>query len=163
MDSTMLDKIQAEGVEIEVQKLDPPRTFDMAADTTDGKRARLICSKAACLDVELHIRHVSALKLRYLRWLISDQRLGEPLLRRPVLERLGLNTRDILAAAAERFAGCVDATLLPVSDHGSGEGRVSRVLDGVFHADGGSLSLMRRQTPCGAILDLRMTRTGKQN
>lgn len=41
--------------------------------------------------------------IRNLKWLVTEQRVADPLLGRPVLEDLGLNTRDLLAAAADRF------------------------------------------------------------
>lgn len=57
------------------------------------------------VDTELHILRGSALTLRVIRWLVPDQTVSEPSLGRPVLEFLGLNTRDILAAAAEKHSG----------------------------------------------------------
>ncbi len=62
-----------------------------------------------------------------------------PLLGRPLLEALGLNTRNILAAAAEKLSGAVDvSTLLGTNPEVYQDRRISRVLEGVYHADGGS-------------------------
>lgn len=63
--------------------------------------------------------------------------MGDLLSGRPLLESLGLNTRDLLAAGADQFCGSVDAECLIGSFAETGDGRVSRVLEGVFHADGG--------------------------
>lgn len=68
---------------------------------------------------------------------MTDQELSDPLLGRPVLEALGLSTREILAAAADRFCGSVDMERLVGTFAEEGDGRVSRVMEGVFHADGG--------------------------
>lgn len=88
------------------------------------------------MDVDVHIRHGSALKLRQLRWVVSSQRVPEPLLGRPVLEFLGLNTADILATAADRAAGVIDTRGICDTDEDNSVGRISRVLDGLYHAEG---------------------------
>ena len=65
--------------------------------------------------------------------------MGGPLLGRPHLEALGLNARNILAAAAEKHSGAVDmSTLFGTDPEIAQEGRISRVLEGVYHADGGA-------------------------
>lgn len=123
------------GVEHKIEKLVRPRKFDMAASLPDGKPSFLLCNEVITIDVELHIRHGSALTLRGVRWLVTDQAVGEPLLGRPVLEFLGLNTRDILAAAAEKHSGAVD---IPEYLKATPEGKVARILDGVYHSEGGA-------------------------
>lgn len=137
MDSHMAKAIIRAGVEYSIERLIRPRTFKMAASLPDGKQATLTYQQAMVVDVELQIRHGSALKLRGVRWLVTDQSEGEPLLGRPVLESLGLETRDILAAAAQRFTGEVDMTnLLPPPS--ATRGAVARLLEGVFYSDGGA-------------------------
>lgn len=126
-------------MEFNVEDLPRPRHFDLAACNTDGKPAKLVCNHALTVDVELHIRYGTALTLRGLRWLVTDQPAGEPLLGRPVLEALGFNTRDTLAAAAEKHSGVVDvSTLFDDKTDFDDNGRVSRVLEGVYHAEGGA-------------------------
>ena len=139
LDKHMLLQFKKAGVEYALEDLARPRTFDMAADLPNGKRASITCDQVVTVDTELHIRHGSALVLRGVRWLVTDQAVGDPLLGRPLLEALGLNTRDILAAAAERHSGVVDVSTFfgTGSDH-SPSGKVARILEGVFHADGGA-------------------------
>lgn len=55
----------------------------------------------------------------------------------PVLEALWLNTKNVYAAAASKYSGTVDATNLVKIDKVHGDGRISRVIDGVFNEDGG--------------------------
>ena len=111
----------------------------MAASDETGKPSVLTCKQAATVDTELHIRHGAALMLRGMRWLVTDQKCDEPLIGRPVLESLGLNTEEILAAAAERHGGEVDmSNLFPETSNHDGPGRVSRVFEGVYHVDGGA-------------------------
>ncbi len=84
----------------------------MAACNPDGKRVKLVCTRALVSDAELHIRHGTAVTLRGVRWLVTDQTVLEPLFGRPLLEALGLNTRNILAASAEKHSGAVDVPTL---------------------------------------------------
>lgn len=78
-----------------------PQTFTMAASLPYGNPVSLFCTQSATMYVELRIRYCTALILRGVQWLVTKQEVGESLLRRPLLESLGLHTRDILAAAAE--------------------------------------------------------------
>lgn len=137
MDTQTLRELEATGVEINAQRLDRPRVFEMAAALPNGERACLTCDNAVSIDTELKIRHGAALVLRNLNWLVTEQPVAEPLIGRPLLEALGLNTRELLAAAADRFAGSIDAERLLGTFAERGDGRVSRIMEGVFHADGG--------------------------
>ena len=139
LDRYMLQAFKKAGVEHTVEELPRPRTFNMAAHLPNGKPAPLTCRQVVTADTELHIRHGSALILRGVRWLVTDQAVGDPLLGRPLLEALGPNTRDILAAAAEKHAGVVDVSALVGTDPANApSGRVARILEGVYHADGGA-------------------------
>ena len=64
--------------------------------------------------------------------------MGEPLLGRPVLEALGLDCRKVLAAAADRHGGTIDVSKLVGNRIDFRRGRIGRVLEGIFHADGGA-------------------------
>lgn len=131
----MVKQFEKNGLGHTVDKLPGPRTFDVAANLPDGNPASLTCSKIVTVDTKLHIRHGTALTLRGVRWLVTDQAVGDPLLGRPVLEALGLNTRNILAAAAEKHSGEVSVSAL-FSSETSSCGEVSRILEGVLLADG---------------------------
>lgn len=100
----MLQEFKKAGVEHNVEDLMRPRKFDIAANLPDRQPASLTCNKAVTLDTELHIRHGSAPTLRGVRWLVTTQSVGDSLLGRLILEALGVNTRSILEAAAERHA-----------------------------------------------------------
>lgn len=52
---------------------------------------------------------------------------------------MGLNARDLVASAAGRFAGNVDAESLVVSYVAQGDGRLTLVMEGVYHAHGWEL------------------------
>lgn len=137
MDTGTLDKMQKAGVDATVVKLDPPRNFEMAAKNLDGSLTTITCTHAATIDTELHIRHGSALVLRNLRWLITPQVVDEPLLSRPLLEALGFDCHKVMQAAADRFGGSVDVSTIVGNGSDFVSGRVGRIIDGVFHADGG--------------------------
>lgn len=75
--------------------------------------------------------------LRDLKWLDTDKPVADPLLGRTVLEELGLNKRALLATAAKRLSGEIDVDRLIGFFVEEGDGRVSRVMEGAFQADGG--------------------------
>ncbi len=60
------------------------------------------------MDVELKIRHGKSLLLRNAIWKITKQETSDILLGRPTLDALGLKTKEILAAACDRFNGTID-------------------------------------------------------
>ena len=120
-----------------LEELPAPRNFEMAATTAEGKTATIICRQVATIDTEVHIRHGTSLVLHNVRWFVTDRKVGEPLLGRPLLDALVLNTRSILAAAANRFAGSVDMRDMLDTSCKCGNSKISRILDGVYHADGG--------------------------
>ena len=136
MDEYLLNKIKSTSDAVQVEQLTLPRHFVMAAKLPDGSIPKISCSKIAIIDTELHIRHGTGQVLRNLRWFVTSQHVGEPLLGRPILEALGLSARNILAAAAEKYAGVANASELLENHEDHGAGRISRVLEGVFHADG---------------------------
>lgn len=136
MGCELLDLICSSGAKVSTVKLQPASRFCLAADSPDGTMAWLVCTHSATMDVDIRVRQGTSLKLRNPRWLVSYQRIPEPLLVRPLLEFLGLNTSEILATASDRSAGIVDVRHLNNMEKIEGEGRVSRVLDGVFHVDG---------------------------
>lgn len=80
----------------------------MAANLPDDNKASPICTKVLIVDTECHIRHGAALTMRGVCWLVTEKTVGQPLLGRAILEMLGLNSRSILAAAAENRSGVVD-------------------------------------------------------
>lgn len=84
----------------------------MTAGFPDCTKAEIKGTKLATMDIELLIRHGNALMHRNLRWNITDQRFGEPLLGATMLEALGTNTVSILANAAAKCNGSVDETEL---------------------------------------------------
>lgn len=136
MDTTLLNRITEAGGDVKIEDLQPARRFTLAASAPDGTDICLVCNQVATMTVDVHIRHGSALKLRHLRWLISPQRVPEPLLGRPILEFLGLNTAEILATAADRSSGVIDTRIVSDIDESCGAGRMSRVLEGLYHGEG---------------------------
>lgn len=89
------------------------------------------------METKLHIRHDTDLTLRGVRWLVTDQTFGYPLLSRSLQEVLRLIKRNILAAAATRHSGLVDCSSLFAHD-ASPNGKVALILEVVYHSDGGS-------------------------
>lgn len=138
MDEEMISEFKKANLEFKLVDLPQQRVFDRAASLPNGQRASLICSKVATVDTELHVWHWTALILRMVRWLVTNQMVGEPLLGRPVLEELDLNTRIILAVAADKHSGIADVSSLLEEDRTPPTGRVARILEGVYHPEGGA-------------------------
>lgn len=70
-------------------------------------------------------------------WLISRQYIGDSILGWSLLESLGLTIRGLQAAAAAKYTeGITEAELLQGVTPMSDQGRVSRVLQCVFHSEG---------------------------
>lgn len=95
-----------------IQKLNVPRVFDMIAAGSDGKALELVCLNEVLIDIELQIPHRIALKFCYVRLLVVEQLLSEPLLGRPILKSSGLSTREMLATVAYRLDETFDAERL---------------------------------------------------
>ena len=112
MDASLASKLENMGAIESTELLSPPRELTMAATLQNGEKSVINRMKVATIHTELHIRHGTALVLRNLRWYVTAQNVGEPLLSRPVLEALGLSTRNVLASAAERYAGVTDVSEL---------------------------------------------------
>lgn len=135
MDDVTLPCICCSWADLSVQGLAQPRGFDMTSDASDAKPAKLLCSKEVVFDTKLYMRHSVALKSRNAAWPVTSQRVSKPLSGRFILEGLGLNTLEILATAADRFVSTADLECLlgTVDQHRAG--RVSLVLEEIFHAD----------------------------
>lgn len=101
----------------------------------NGNPAELVITREITVDVELHIRHGTSLILRNVRWLVTDQLVGESLLGRPILEALGMDTSEILSGAAEKHYNSI---LFDTTFSCDQSGCSSRVLEGVYNADGGA-------------------------
>lgn len=136
MDTRSLCAIEAAFAFIEMEELDRPWVFEMAAATADEKRACLTCTGTVSVDTGSKIRYGSVLVLRNLKWLVTVQRVADPRLGRSVLKGSGLDTRELLVAVAYWFAGSIYIELLIGTLYEKGNSRASRVMEGVFHADG---------------------------
>lgn len=138
MDADMLSRIEKADHDVQAERLDPPRQFDMAAENLDGFATTIACDHAVTLDIHLHIRHGSALLLRGLCWLVRAQFLDEPLFGRPLQKGIRLDCCKVLFAAADTHGGTVDVSAFIANSSVKSLNRIGRVPDGVFHADGGA-------------------------
>lgn len=136
MDTTLLKSVGSAGSKLMVEDVKPPLRFNLAVESKDGTLTSILFDKADTMDIDIHVRHGTALKVRNTRSLVSAQRVPAPLLGRPLLEYLGLNTAELLATATDKSVGVIDARYLSRIDRNIGTGRISRVLHGVFPTDG---------------------------
>lgn len=103
MDQKLFEEIINEGINFKSENFSKSVIYEMATEDENGTLAKIKCDKKITLDLELHIRHGTSLMLRNMGWYVITQAVNEPLLGRAVLEALGPNTSDILAAAADRY------------------------------------------------------------
>ena len=136
MDSKTLATLESESVDMKVETLQKPRKFYMAASLPDGNPAVMIITKTVTLNMELHVRHGTAIVLRNMKWLVTDQHMTEPLIGRPILQALGLDARKILQSAADRLNGSFDFSSILQNDE-KPTGTVARLFEGIYHSSGG--------------------------
>lgn len=99
------------------------------------------------MNVELAIRHGSSLCLRNCPWYVAVQEVPEPLLGRPVLQALGLDTRATLEAASIEHDGVVDLAQI-LSPEELKEGTIARVVEGgIFHQTAPKLNAIEEDLP----------------
>lgn len=122
---------------MEVHEIEPLHIFEMAGITRDGEQTQLVCTRTACIDTELPIKHGSWLLIRIIPWIVAEQYVSEPLFGTRLQETLGLNTHKLLAATADCFSSFADAEDVLSSIVYQGDGGVSRVMEEAFHAGGG--------------------------
>lgn len=137
MDTLTRKELEVTGTDITVQKLNRPPVFEMAAALANGECAFLNSKITVSVYIEQKIRHGAVLVSRNVIWLVTEQSVAERLLGRLLLEALGLNTRELLAAAADRFARSIYSERLVGTFANKGDGRVSRIMEGVLYPHGG--------------------------
>lgn len=75
--------------------------------------------------------------LRNVILLVTDQKMQEPLLGSPLLDKLGLANRELLVAVADRFQDQVDVSQIEEAFENPTSGCIFRVSEGIFHNEGG--------------------------
>ena len=68
----------------------------------------LTSSRNVELDVELRILHGSKLLLRKVTWKVVEEEIEYVILSRPLLEALGINTRDFPERVSDKFCGVIN-------------------------------------------------------
>ena len=92
------------------------------------------CDREIKTNIELLIRHGCFLEVRNTVWYVPTSSVTEPLIGRPTLEALGLNSKEILEAAVGKLGTTVDMEILSPSKFK--EGTIARVInDGLYHSE----------------------------
>jgi len=130
-------ELEKHGADMKVTKFKVNHRYDPAAHSfPDGQEVYIECDRIVTLNIELFIRHGRSLMLRIVPFYVAVQSVAEPLPGRPLLEKLGMNTVQMLLAASEKHSGSVDvATIL--TEEALAEGKISRLMsyEGIFHSD----------------------------
>ena len=106
MSPALCRQLKTASTETLVTRFTKPRSFGLAvSETVDRTPISVICDRQVTLDTQLFIRHDSSIFLRNSTWYVAVQRVPEPLLGRPLLEALGLNTRNTLESSGDARDG----------------------------------------------------------
>ena len=129
-----LAALLASRADFKVTKFNAPRQYKMATkEDIDDNKVYVEYNRAVRLDDGLPVRHAVGINLRNRTLMVSTQDVKEPLLGRHVLERLGLDIKQVLLAACDKFNGEVDMSKLLPEDENM-NGYVSRICNqGIFH------------------------------
>lgn len=113
-----------------VTKFEKNQAFSLAASNK-----HVYCDKEVTFDTELHVRHGNSLMIRNLKWLVSVENVNETLLGRLIQEALGLEIKEVLKAACDRYGeNCNVEDLVPRIPHA---GAIRRIIsDGIYHPEG---------------------------
>ncbi len=134
----LLGALLAQGANLTLKTFKMPVKFGLAAQTTPKHdHIHIECDREVTVSIELRIRHGKSLNIRNVVWMgaISQVPVPEPLLGRPLLEALGLDTKETLAAACDKYEGSVDAKEI-MNELAYANGSIARILDtGIYHSD----------------------------
>lgn len=140
MPPDLFASLTSKGACMKVNKFDINRKFGMAVKKDGNSNDVYVeCDRKVTLHIQLKVRHASWLTIRNVTWYVAVQDASDPLLSNGLLKALGLDAREALAAACERYNGVADASTLMPDDHYA-TGSIGRILaeQGVYHSDGGS-------------------------
>ena len=137
----ILQHLFEKGARVKVTESESPKQFGLAAKNNQkGEEVFVTCNKQVEMNIELFIRHGCFLELRNIKWYVAMSEMAEPILGRPILEALGINTRDLLAAAVDQVGSSLDVSHLD-GYQGSPGGSIARILnEGIYHRDKGMTS-----------------------
>ena len=137
----ILQDLLEKGTRVKVTEFESPKQFGLAATNNQkGEEIFVTCNKQVVMNIELFIRHGCFLELRNIKWYVAMSEMAEPILGRPILEALGINTRFLIAAAVDKVGSSLDVSHLD-GYQGSPGGSVARVLnEGIYHRDKGMTS-----------------------
>lgn len=138
MPSSLFTTLPARGAEVEVKVLAVPGKFGLAVMTSkEAENLFVECDRTVKLNIDLHIRHGKLLKIRNTFWFVAipEQFTEEPLLGLPLLEALGLRTKEILEAACDKYSGEVDANDFVPEQKNIGQSISRLVQRGIFHSE----------------------------
>lgn len=133
MPKTLFEELNRAGGITKTTILVPPRTM-----TGIGEPANITCKKRIVADVQLRIRHGSALLVRNVSWYVSEQEFKNAIIGRPLLEQLGCDNKTILEAAKDQHDGTIDAAEMPQEGTRNTDDRIQALLaEAIFHSAGG--------------------------
>ena len=124
---------------LHVTRFKEPKRYGLATNSdAQGESIFFTCDKEVTCNVELYIRHGCYLELRNLVWYVETKDVPEPILGRTALELLGINTRELLAAAVGKLGSGIDMSE-NANPQGNPKDTVARIMmhHGLFHEDKG--------------------------
>ena len=130
----LFHEIRKAGGITHVAHLVPPQIFIGV-----GANAQVTCALKVQADVDLSIRHGSALLLRNVKWKVCNEPMKIPLIGRPLLDSIGCNNEHVLIAISDRNAGVIDTTEMSQEpETAAPDPKVAALLEeAIFHSAGG--------------------------
>ena len=140
MPPDLLASLLSKGARMKVEMFDVTRKYEMAVkEDAKGAEVFVECDRQVTLDIQLKIRHGSSLTIRNVIFYVSTKSASDPLLSKGLLKALGLDAKEALLTACDKYEGSVDASeLCTVEEYATGS--IARLLseNGVFHSDHGA-------------------------
>lgn len=101
--SNILSSLQSDNNKSHASRLPSPNEFKGV-----GTHAQISCSNSITLSLLLRIRHARNLFIRNVWFFVGDSPGDNVIVGRPLMEKLGINTRELLDAVHDYSGGTVD-------------------------------------------------------
>lgn len=136
-DVTFVQRLEKSGVSLAEEELHKPRTYLTTVSDSNRDRLRVVLKRAITVEILLHIRYADSLRQRGVRWLVTEQKVGEAFLGRPLLESLGFACTELVEEASIRYNRDLDAASILAVAADKPLGRIVRIVSKLFYEDEG--------------------------
>lgn len=98
---------------------------------------KIVCEYEPNVDLQINIRHGTAVLLRQVTWRISRQTNENLIIRRPLLEKLGIRNKDLLLAACVKHGPIIYTKEMETEEEEKSHGKMLSLLEqNIGHSSG---------------------------